>query len=234
MKNPVITAIIPARGGSKGIPRKNLFPVNGKPLIQYTIEAAKASKYLTHVMLNSEDTEIQHFCESAGVDVSYTRPVELAGDSSRQIDAILHWLDWMEQNQRLPDIVVLLQPTSPLRTAALIDRAIEQFLAQPSVSLVGVNEIKDHPAKSIHKRQDGWHYLAPSGDYVPRRQEMSKVYFVINGTIYIATPQWIRAQNDFTVEGQTQLFETTPEEGVDVDCLTDVYWVEALLRAKSI
>jgi len=234
MKNPVITAIIPARGGSKGIPRKNLYPIDGKPLIQYTIEAAQKSRYLNQIMLNSEDVEIQAFGKKLGVDVSYTRPVELAGDSSRQIHAILHWLDWMEQSLGLPDIVVLLQPTSPLRTSALIDHAIEQFIAQPEVSLVGVNEMKDHPAKSIHKLQDGWHYLAPSGDYVPRRQEMSKAYFVINGAIYIATPQWIRAHQGFTVEGKTQLFETTPEEGVDVDCLTDVYWVEALLRAKSI
>lgn len=233
MKAPIITAIIPARGGSKGIPRKNLYPINGKPLIQYTIEAAKQSCYLNQIMLNSEDDEIRAFCSNQGVDASYQRPYALAGDRSRQIHAILDWLDWMEKTNQFPDIVVLLQPTSPLRSSKLIDSAIEAFLNQPDVSLVGVSEMKEHPAKSIHKQDGRWHYLIDSGDYVPRRQEMSKDYYVINGSIYIATPEWIRAHQGFTVEGKTQLFETPDLEGVDVDTMLDVYYVEALLKAKT-
>ncbi|BBP45525.1 hypothetical protein THMIRHAS_08980 [Thiosulfatimonas sediminis] len=230
MEQLTITAIIPARGGSKGIPRKNLFPINGKSLIQYTVEAAQNSTLLNQVMLNSEDQEIIDFCAALGVDVSYRRPFKLAGDASRQIHAILDWLDWMEQHQRLPDVVVLLQPTSPLRTAALIDAALKVFLQNPTVSLVGVNAMQEHPAKSIHKREDGWQYLLDSGDYVPRRQEMADDFFVINGSIYIATPDWIRLHQGFTVEGQSHLFVTNQAEGLDVDTLLDVSIAEAYLK----
>ncbi|SFR59375.1 cytidylyltransferase domain-containing protein [Thiomicrospira sp. ALE5] len=232
--NKKITAIIPARGGSKGIPRKNLYPINGKPLIQYTIEAAKNSHYLDQIVLNSEDEEIRHFCSDLGVDASYKRPYSLAGDQSRLVDSVVEWLDWMEVNHDLPDVIVLLQPTSPLRTAELIDSAIEAFLNKPAVSLVGVTEMKEHPAKSIFVEKDSWRYIVDSGAYVPRRQELEKNYFTINGAIYIATPEWLRNYNDFTVQGKTQLFETPHDQAVDVDAMIDVHIVEAILNAKTI
>lgn len=230
-----ILGIIPARGGSKGIPRKNLFPINGKPLIQYTIEAAKESRYLSHIALNSEDDEIRHFAERFGVDVSYHRPEHLATDTARQVHAIMDMLDWLEERNQLPDIVVLLQPTSPLRTGKFIDDAVAYFLAESLNSLVGVHQVREHPCVIIDAQKTPWHYLVPSPrkNYVPRRQELSGQYYAINGTIYIATPQWIRAHQNFTLEGHSYLYPSPPEMGVDIDHLMDVYQVEAYLKMQG-
>lgn len=224
-------AIIPARGGSKGIPRKNIYPINGKPLIQYTIEVAQSSQGLSRIMLNSDDDEIIAVAQSLGIDVSYKRPANLATDRSRLVHGVMDMLDWLESKDELPDAVVLLQPTSPLRGITLIDSAIDAFEKSGLDSLVGVNLMKEHPAKSIHQTNDGWTYLAPSGKYVPRRQELIDDYYVINGSIYIATPQWIRQNENFVMEGQTALFKTSEIEGVDVDTLMDVYLVEAYQNA---
>ncbi|WP_127470455.1 cytidylyltransferase domain-containing protein [Thiomicrorhabdus aquaedulcis] len=228
-----ILAIIPARGGSKGIPRKNIYPISGKPLIQYTVEAALASKKLTRIMLNSDDNEIIKKVETMGVDVSYQRPANLATDTARLVHAVLDMLDWLEKRNQLPDVVVLLQPTSPLRGLTLIDDAIDAYLESGLESLVGVNLMKDHPAKSIHELKSGWHYLASTRKlkYVPRRQELEGDYYVINGSIYIATPQWIRQNENFVVEGKTALFKTSEIEGIDVDTVMDAFLVEAYQNA---
>ena len=123
-----ILGLIPARGGSKGIPRKNLFPIMGKPLLEFTVDAAHNSRYITQTMLSSEDQEIIDFARKLGVDCRYKRPKHLATDQAVTIDAVFDVLDWLEERGELPDIVVLLQPTSPLRDEEVIDQALEMFM----------------------------------------------------------------------------------------------------------
>lgn len=126
-KNKKILAIIPARGGSKRIPRKNLRNLLGKPLIAYTIEAAQKSKYINRVVVSTEDKEIVSVSEKFGAEV-INRPKELSEDESQTIDAVLHALDFLKKKNYQPNICILLQPTSPLREPSDIDNAMNIFL----------------------------------------------------------------------------------------------------------
>jgi CMP-N-acetylneuraminic acid synthetase len=124
MKNKII-AIIPARGGSKGLPRKNIKLLLGKPLVAWTIEQAKNSKYVNKVVVSTEDKEIAEISRGYGAEVPFLRPKELARDDSPTIDAILHALNWFEESGEYFDIVVLLEPTSPLRDVEDKDKCVE-------------------------------------------------------------------------------------------------------------
>lgn len=179
-----IMAFIPARGGSKGIPRKNLAPLAGKPLLQYTIEAAHKSKYITDIFLSSEDEEIIELARSLGLDVPYRRPAELATDESSLIDTILHACDWLRAARHpTPDALLLLQPTSPLRRADDIDGAIQLFQATDATSLISVHRMIEHPYDCIRLEGEGWRYLAKGDTAVIRRQEYPENFFFINGAI---------------------------------------------------
>ncbi len=230
-----ILGLVPARGGSKGIPQKNLYPVMGKPLLQYTIEAAKGSRHLTRLMLSSENLEIRTFAACQGVKSEYVRPSALATDEASLIDVALHALHWLENKDQLPDIVVLLQPTSPLRTAQHIDSAIEQFLNSGCSSLVSVHPMKEHPWKSIERRQgENWKFLAKPMDNVTRRQGYPEHYYTVNGALYIITPDFLREKGGFVVEGETDLFIMESAAGVDVDELSDIFLTEAHLKCAAL
>ncbi|MDX1796843.1 MAG: acylneuraminate cytidylyltransferase family protein [Hydrogenovibrio sp.] len=228
-----ILALIPARGGSKGLVGKNLYPILDKPLLQYTIDEAQKSQHITQLMMSSEDAEINRYAESLGVSVDYVRPASLAEDHTTTAEAVLHALDWLEAKAALPDAIVLLQPTSPLRTAQEMDSAIEQFLASDKQSLVSVQPMKEHPFKCVQKNGHDWQYLAQPEEFVSRRQDYTNDYYVINGAIYIVTPQWLREKGEFTAEGESELFVMDPISGVDIDDLSDVFQVEALLKMRQ-
>lgn len=228
-----ILALVPARGGSKGLIGKNLYPILDKPLLQYTIDEAQKSDYLTGLMMSSEDAEINTYAESLNVKVDYVRPARLAEDHTTTSEAVLHALDWLEENQRLPDAIVLLQPTSPLRTAEEIDAAIKQFQNSDKESLISVQPMKEHPYKCVQSQEAGWEYLAQPEKFVSRRQDYTNDYYVINGAIYIVTPQFLREHREFTQEGLSELFVMDPISGVDVDDLADVFQVEALLKMRQ-
>lgn len=228
-----ILALVPARGGSKGLVGKNLYPVMGKPLLQYTLDEAQKSQHISQLMMSSEDKGINDFAQSLGITVDYIRPKELSEDKSTTAQAILHVLDWLEEQGKLPDMVVLLQATSPLRTAKEIDEAIEQFLASDKASLLSVQKMKEHPYKCIQKTESGWDYLAQPPKYVSRRQDYDDDYYVINGAIYIVTPEYLRKNREFTTGGDSELFMMDAVSGVDIDDLADVFQVESLLKMRK-
>ena len=228
-----ILALVPARGGSKGLIGKNLYPVLDKPLLQYTLDEAQKSQHITQLMMSSEDQAINDFAESCGVAVDYIRPTELAADQTSTAEAVLHVLDWLEEQGRLPDAIVLLQPTSPLRSVKDIDGAIEQFLSSDKQSLLSVKPMKEHPYKCVQRSESGWQYLAQPSQYVSRRQDYNDDYYVINGAIYIVTPDYLRKQGAFTAEGGSELFVMDSISGVDIDDLADVFQVEALLKMRQ-
>ncbi len=229
-----ILGLIPARGGSKGIPGKNLYPVMGKPLLQYTLEAAKRSRRLTRLMLSSEDAAIRRFAAGHGVACDYRRPATLATDEATTLEVVLHALQWLEMRGRLPDVLVLLQPTSPLRTADHIDAAIGQFLATPAESLVSVHPMREHPWKSLERTSGGWRFLAPPEGITGRRQDYPQRYYTINGALYITTPAFLRERKKFVTEGETELFVMEPAAGIDVDELPDIFFTEAHLKHAAL
>jgi N-acylneuraminate cytidylyltransferase len=144
-----ILAVIPARGGSKSIPRKNLVALAGKPLIVHTIALAKSCRKITRVLVSTEDQEIAEVARRAGAEVPFLRPAEFARDESPDIDVFHHALTWLEKNERYScDLVVHLRPTGPVRRAELIDAAIETMLAHPeATSLRAVSPSQQTPYK---------------------------------------------------------------------------------------
>lgn len=144
-----VLALIPARGGSKGVPRKNILIVNGRPLIEYTIEEALAAKSIGRVIVSTDDPDIAEISLAAGAEIPFTRPSEFSGDLSPDIDVFNHALDWLQQKESwLPELVVHLRPTSPGRDPADIDRAVETIARIGEAdSLRGVSPVDQHPYK---------------------------------------------------------------------------------------
>jgi CMP-N,N'-diacetyllegionaminic acid synthase len=226
---------IPARGGSKGVPRKNLHPLNGKPLLQYTIEAALNSARLDHVFLSTENNEILSFGKTfAGLDCSYQRPDSLATDTATTLDALLDGIAWLEKERGLFfDHVVLLQPTSPLRLSEDIDAAIDQYANSRSESLIGVNKMIEHPSECLVEQSSSqWSYLIESPAHATRRQDYLDNFYFINGAIYIRKIDALRKERTLIVKGKSELFHMPTDRGIDIDHATDLAIAEAILKSK--
>lgn len=218
-------AIIPARGGSKGVPRKNLHMVAGKPLLAWTVEAAKKSRYIDRLILSSEDAEIIAAALSLGCEVPFVRPVELARDDTPGIEPVLHALQVLPEKY---EYVVLLQPTSPLRRAEDIDACIARCVEQEAVACVSVTEATQHPYWMYQLVQEG--FLRPflPQEKVPvRRQDLSPVY-ALNGAVYVARCDWLQEKRTFLSE-ETVAYVMPPERSIDVDSMYDLLLAEFLL-----
>jgi CMP-N,N'-diacetyllegionaminic acid synthase len=226
-----ITAIIPARGGSKGIPGKNMALLGGKPLIQYTIEAAQKSEYISDIFLSSDDPEIIKFCESLDVSVPYARPAALSQDDTPMVDAVVHAIDWLKEKDALPEAIVLLQPTSPLRTAADIDGALKLFVDKRADSLISVHKMVEHPYECVRLGDGEWSYLASPDNRATRRQDYQEEFYYINGAIYVVNTEFFIRKKTFIVEGRTVLYFMDPATGVDIDDMSDLKRAESYLTA---
>lgn len=156
-----VLAIIPARGGSKRIPEKNIKLMAGKHLIAYAIENAKESKYIDRVIVSTDSEKIKEISVALGADVPFLRPEEISGDKSTDLETFTHALEWLEKNENYkPDIIIQLRPTSPLRTASQVDEAIEMLVNNPEAdSIRTVTRPEQHPYKMFRKNQAG--YLEP-------------------------------------------------------------------------
>lgn len=229
--NKKVLGLIPARGGSKGIPKKNLFPIMAKPLAQYTFDAAKDCGVLDHIMISTEDEEILHFANLHNIDTRYRRPAQLGSDSAKSADVVKDALQWLKQINEMPDVLVLLQPTSPLRSADDINQAVTRFIELDCNSMVSVHKMVEHPYKSMQTTSDGqWKYLAKAEQKAHRRQDYDDNFYTINGAFYLVKTDWFLQYEQFVVEGETELFEMSPIAGMDVDELVDVFKVEAYLK----
>jgi CMP-N,N'-diacetyllegionaminic acid synthase len=209
-------ALITARGGSKGLPRKNLLPAGGKPLIAWTIEAAVKSKFINYTALTSEDEEIITTAKRWGCDVPFRRPAELASDTAKSIDVVLHALD------QIPgfDFVVLLQPTSPLRSADDIDAAFKSMLARSAPSCISVCEADQSPYWMYRlTNTNTLQSILPIQDELTRRQDLP-TFYVPNGAIYIARIDWLRANRSFMTT-ETTAFLMPKERSIDIDSAED-------------
>ena len=174
-----ILGLIPARGGSKAIPRKNIVRLAGKPLLAYTCEAALASRNLTRVILNTDDEEIAAIGRQYGVEAPFLRPSALAEDDTPILPVIRHTLAWLDEQAGFrTDMVVLLQPTSPFRTADHIDAAIGIMLAGAADTLVSVVAVPHNfnPVSVMRQDEDGFLVPFMSGEMILRRQEKPRVY----------------------------------------------------------
>ncbi len=226
-----IICIIPARGGSKGVHRKNLRNLGNKPLIQWTIEEAQKSKYINRIIVSTEDKEIEDACMRMGAEV-IERPKELASDDSPTIDSVLYTLKVLEDNEKyIPNYVMLLQCTSPFRMVADIDNAIEKLLSKSKnfKSLISVTKEENPPwwLKSINEDGIIKDFITYDKKQYSRRQSFPPLYR-LNGAIYICDIDEFKKHRTFEIEN-TLAYIMDSNSSVDIDTEDDLELAEYIL-----
>lgn len=219
-ENKRILALIPARGGSKGIKDKNIINLCEQPLIAYTIKAALKSSYIDDVIVSTDSQAIADVAVSYGAAVPFMRPKELASDTSKTIDAVLHAITTLQKQGRDYDVLILLQPTEPLRDTSDIDSSINEFFTHHYNSLVSVSPVTDSPIliRSLDSNNKCRHLLNCSSTV--RRQDM-KTYYVVNGAIYINYIADINSNTSFN--DNEYAFVMQPSHSIDIDEYSDLY-----------
>ena len=222
-KQRSILALITARGGSKGIPGKNIKPLAGKPLVNWTIEAAKGCHYIDRLIISTDDQAIADVAKAAGCEVPFMRPAHLATDTAGSMDVIMHALDNVAPQY---DYVLLLQPTSPFRTTEHINEIIEQALDTDSEMMISVAKLKKHPA-FMYQLSDGYLQSFVPTKLQARRQDMPNAY-EHNGALYLAKTDYLRAEKTYNAN-LAKPYEMQGYANLDLDELDDWAWAEFLL-----
>lgn len=226
----MLLAVIPARGGSKGIPRKNLTPLAGKPLIQYSIEAAQGSAAVDEILLSTDDEEIAELGVRFGLRMDYRRPDALAEDTTSMIDTLVHGIEWFKSSRpSLPTEILLLQPTSPLRISADIDGAVELFKNSQALSVVGAHKMVEHPFECIFEEGSDWDYLVQPPKGASRRQDYGRSFYFINGSLYLSSTADLLRSRTFIHRPGTVFYKMPRDRGVDIDYPIDLSVAESLL-----
>lgn len=227
-----VVAVITARGGSTGLPRKNLLPLAGKPLVAHSIIAARKARLVSRIIVSTDDAEITEVAREWGAEVPFERPPELSGPDSAHMDVMLHALDWLEANQALPEAVLLLQPTTPLRLPQDLDGAIQLMEKTCCPAVVGVTPAAIHPWLVYHMdaagRLDG--YIDHKLRY-PRRQDLPSAY-QLNGALYLNQCASLRATQMFQPPG-TYGWLMPEERSVDIDNLNDFALAENIMAGRK-
>ena len=228
-----IIGLIPARGGSKGIPGKNIFPCAGKPLLAYTAEAALAANCLDRVILSTDDAAIANVGRECGLEVPFLRPTELATDKANSFGVIVHALDWLESQGGVVDAIVLLQPTSPLRSAHHIHEAVRLFQAKKPDALVSVVEVPHqyHPDALMRLQQDTLVPVVAASEMILRRQDVSPLYARNGPAILILRASQIRSGSFYS--GVTVPYVMSQHDSLDIDTMEDLAVAAASLARSS-
>lgn len=232
-------AIIQARGGSKSIPKKNIYLLAGKPLIAWTIEAAQASKRVTRVIVSTDDNEIADVARLFGAEVPFMRPTEFATDDAKSVGLLKHALDWLSENEGYePDLVVQLKPTNPLRTAQSIDACVDEFLSEPGYdSLITVNKSPVHPLKTW--KFEGHRVLPFIPENVFGIKEASKMprqllpeVVVQNSGVNVILPATIFTKQS-SIGTKIRGHVLSREESVNIDVMLDFHIAEFLMQKRA-
>ncbi len=227
-----ILGLIPARGGSKGIPGKNIRLLGGMPLLQYTYEAGRKSGKLSALILSSDDPEIIAVAKNIGLEVPFVRPAELSGDATTSLEVILHALESVEEKGEAYDAVCLLQPTTPFRREGLIDAAIEKFINGGYDSLVSVREVPAEFNPHWVFEQDGELLKVATGEeqIITRRQDLPRAYHR-DGAIYLTRTKVLKGGSLYG--NRIGFLDTTGSPYVNIDLPKDWEKAEALVKSLS-
>lgn len=227
-----ILAIVPARGGSKGLPRKNIIMVRNKPMIAWSVEAALKSKYVSDVVVSSDDDEILSIAKQYGAECS-KRPAELAQDDTSTEAVVKYVIQWFEDAGRFYDYILLLQPTSPLRDENEIDRSIEILMSnKESDSLISVCETDNKILKAFLVDSNGRLNGISNNSYpFMRRQDLPSTY-MSNGAIYIAEVKGFMEKMSFYLNFPIP-YVMSKEKSIDVDSASDVDIINNLERSNN-
>lgn len=224
--------VIPARGGSKGIPRKNIKPFGGKPLIYYSIDEARAIAPNEDICVSTDDDEIIQVVEDYGLKVPFKRPAELATDTAGTYEVLLHALDFYEAKGNHYDALVLLQNTSPFRTAEHVKEALKLYT--PAVDMVvSVKECAANPYYCVFEENaEGFLYVSKGDGTIFRRQDAPKVY-EYNGAIYIINPESLKRQHMHQFKKRVK-YVMDEMSSFDLDTMTDWKIAEMIKKENMI
>jgi CMP-N,N'-diacetyllegionaminic acid synthase len=221
--------VIPARGGSKGVPNKNIKLLNGKPLIQYTIEAAREVFNDDQILVSTDSSKIKNVVERLGLEVPFLRPDELATDNSGTNEVLLHALDFVEGKGYRPSVLILLQPTSPFRKAEHIKEALNEYDDSMDM-LVSVKETSANPYYVLREENElGYLEKSKEGSFT-RRQDCPKVW-ELNGAIYIINVNSMKSGSLSTFK-RVKKYIMDEESSIDIDTTLDFKWAEFLLKGN--
>ncbi|WP_116472412.1 acylneuraminate cytidylyltransferase family protein [Zobellella maritima] len=228
-----ILAIIPARAGSKRLPNKNVKPLLGKPLIEWSIDAALGCQDITKVMVSTDSEQIGSIARSAGAEVPFVRPPELSTDTSSSGDVIKHAIDFYHQKDEVFDLVMLLQPTSPLRTQQHIQEAIQLFYEKSADAVISVCPVEHSPLWSNTIADD----LSMDGflrkELKNSRSQDLPQYYRLNGAIYLAKIDRFMAETGFFLSKNIYAYEMQTKVSVDIDEEVDFLLAETILKNKG-
>jgi N-acylneuraminate cytidylyltransferase len=222
-------ALVPARGGSKRLPGKNIRPLGGRPLISWTIELAARIGVSADVLVSTDDREIADVSAAAGAWVPWLRPEHLASDTASSVDVALHALDYYEAARKPVDGLILLQPTSPFRRLSTVLDGMRKFEANGGAPVLGVSPATTHPALCFKLRDDR---LAPyhEGSVATRSQDLPPA-FEVNGVLYIVSPDQLRTERTFFPENVAPLLMDDEIEALDIDTQWDWLCAEKALES---
>jgi len=232
--NLKILALIPARGGSRRLPGKNILPLAGKPLIAWTIDAAKGCPYLDEICVSTDDRQITEAALAAGASVPFTRPEALSNDVASSVDVALHAIECYRLNGREFDCLILLQPTSPLRTASDISFSLEIFRDKKATAVIGVCEA-DHSPLWMNTLPEGGSMNGFMREEVRgKRSQDLPTYYRINGSIYAIDTRVLERLRSFFPPDGAMAYIMPPERSIDIDTRLDFTIVEAIVSKNPL
>lgn len=227
-----VVCVIPARGGSKGVPRKNIKQLAGKPLIAYTIEQALQSQYIDRIIVSTEDNEIAEISKHYGAEVPFIRPVALSGDQVATVDVLLHTIKWLEEEEKYDfDIFVLLHTTTPLRAVKDIDSCIEMLKDTKADNIFSVTESHRNPYfNMVEITPNGKVQLSKKGSF-SSRQSAPKVYDM-NASIYVWWKDILKREGKIFLNG-SQVYVMSKERSIDIDDNIDFKIAEIMMVEQN-
>ncbi|MFQ5866770.1 MAG: cytidylyltransferase domain-containing protein [bacterium] len=226
-----ILGIIPARSNSKGIANKNIKKLNNKPLIAYTIKVALKAKKLTRLVVSTNSEEIANIARTYGAEVPFLRPTELAQDDTPMLPVLQHAVKFLENSENYrTDIIVALQPTSPLRKSSHIDEALEKIINSDADSIVSLCEAEHSPYWMRKIENDRVVSFIEGSEKYVRRQDLPKVYR-LNGAIYVTRYEVLMKENK-TSGNDTRAIIMSPEDSIDIDTELDFKLAELILKQR--
>jgi len=231
--NDDVLIIIPARGGSKGIPHKNIKPLNGKPLIHYAIDTARAITADENICVSTDDIEIKSVVEAYGLKVPFLRPDELATDTAGTYEVLLHALDYYEKQGKQYKAVLLLQTTSPFRTAEQVKEALQLFDNSNADMVVSVKECPANPYYNVFEEDESGYLHVCKGDgNIFRRQDAPKVY-EYNGAIYIMDAEKLKTTHMHKMQKRVK-YIMDAQSSFDLDTMQDWEMAEMILKTNKV
>jgi len=226
-KEHVVVCVIPARGGSKGLPGKNIKNFCGKPLIAHTIEQARQSKYIDRVIVSTEDEEIARISLEYGAEVPFMRPIELARDNSSTVDVLLHAINWLETVDRYAfDILLLLHTTTPLRSVEDISKSITLMVEENADNVFSVAEAHRNPYfNMVEINKNGYAALVKQGNFTTR--QAAPLVYDMNSSIYVWWKELLKENKKIFLD-KTKIYIMPKERSIDIDDALDFRLAEIL------